>query len=84
MTASTPRETAAAERRASTLRKAARTHERALVVELWAVEYFQRRGEMPAAERHQAACIREAASVEHCYTLLDQAAAELREAPARG
>jgi hypothetical protein len=75
VTAPKPPETIAAERLASTIRSAAQVHERALLVQLWAVEFFQRRGEVSAAERHQAACVREAMSAEHCYALLAEVAA---------
>jgi len=60
----------AAQRLAVTLRKAALAHERALLVELWAVEYFTRTGDVQAARRHREACHREATIAEDCYTRL--------------
>jgi hypothetical protein len=70
MTTSRPRDAITAERLASTIGTAARAHERALLVELWAAEYFQRRGDMRAARRHQDAGEREARFAQSCYDRL--------------
>jgi hypothetical protein len=61
------REKAAAETLTSTVRRAGQTHERALLVELWAAEYFQRRGDVEAAQRHRDAAERQGTLAEDCY-----------------
>ena len=63
---------AAGERLAGTFGRAARAHERALLVEIWAAEYFELRGKAQAAARHRQAAQREAEFAENCYARLSQ------------
>jgi hypothetical protein len=66
------REKTAGERLARTLRQAARAHERALLVELWAAEYFERKGHSRIAERHRKAAERQATLAETRYTRVSE------------
>jgi hypothetical protein len=61
------REKAAADRLTATVRRAGQIHERALLVELWAAEHYQRLGDLEAAQRHRDAAKRQAAFAENCY-----------------
>ena len=82
MTTSGQHEGTAAERLASTIQRAAQAHERALLVQVWAVEYFERRGDLQAAQRHRDAWNREARFAEHCYGQLAELGARGADAPA--
>ena len=62
------RQKAARERIARRSQLAAWTHERALLLELWAAELLERSGEVQAARHHRAAAEREATYVEDYYS----------------
>ena len=68
------RKKAAGERLSSAFRLAARTHERALLVEMWAAEYFHGRGDVEAAQRHRDAAQQQGTFAENCYGRLSDAA----------
>ena len=69
-----PRETRATEieELVRTLCKAAQAHERALLVELWAADYFDRRGQASTAQRHRDAAERQASLAENRHARLSE------------
>ena len=68
------REKDADEGLSAVFRRAAQTHERALLVELWAAEHFLRRGDIEAAQRHRDAAERLGTFAENYYERLSGAA----------
>jgi hypothetical protein len=75
------REKVARARLTFTLRRAGQTHERALLVELWAAEHYQRLGDVEAAQRRRDAAKQQATFAETATAASRTLRTQARRAP---